>query len=225
MTLVTAFGDTLDRDTDGVLRCAWGGGSPLNRSYHDCEWGRAVTDDRTLFEKLCLEGFQAGLSWATILRKREAFRLAFANFDVAAVAAFDDDDVSRLLDTPAIVRHRGKIESAVNNARRCQEVQREQGSLAAYAWSFAPPASDRPALVTHEWLRAHPTSATSTALSKDLKRRGWTFVGPTTVYAFMQAMGLVNDHQQRCFARSDVEQQRSGPNRQSRPNQASLAGR
>lgn len=208
MTLVTVFGDTLDRDTDGLLRCAWGGGTSLDRSYHDQEWGRPVVDDRTLFEKLCLEGFQAGLSWATILRKREAFRLAFADFDVDVVARLSEDAVSRLLQNPAIVRHRGKIESVVNNARRCQELREEHGSLAAYAWSFEPPSGERPRRVTYEWLHANPTSPSSKALSKDLKRRGWTFVGPTTAYAFMQAMGLVNDHQNRCFVRTEVEAQR-----------------
>jgi DNA-3-methyladenine glycosylase I len=168
--------------------------------YHDTEWGRTVTDDARLFEKLCLEGFQSGLSWLTILRKRENFRRAFAEFEIDAVAEFGPDDVSRLLHDAGIVRHRGKIESTLNNARRAQEVRDETGSLHAYVTRFAPAAPHRDPTAPHG---LPATSPASVALSKDLKRRGWTFVGPTTVYAFMQAMGLVNDHVAGCFARAE----------------------
>ena len=184
---------------DGIARCSWGAGSEEYRRYHDEEWGFAVTDDRRLFEKLCLEGFQAGLSWLTILRKREGFRRAFAGFDLAEVARFGADDVERLLGDAAIVRHRGKIESTINNARRCLELVEAEGSLSAYVWSFEPTSA-----------RLHGESETpeSRALAKDLKRRGWTYVGPTTVYAFMQAMGLVNDHVEGCSARTLCEEVR-----------------
>ena len=192
----------------GRRRCAWCGDDALYTAYHDDEWGRPVVDDRRLFEKICLEGFQAGLSWLTILRKRQHFRAAFADFDPSRLARFDRADVSRLLGDAGIVRHRGKIESAVNNAKRALEMQSEFGSLAAYAWSWEPAASERPARLTWAALKAMPTTATSTALSKDLKKRGWTFVGPTTVYAFMQAMGLVNDHVEGCFVRTAVERDR-----------------
>src|SRR5262249_31073446 len=183
---------------DGALRCFWGVSAPDYVDYHDREWGFPVTDDRRLFEKLCLEGFQAGLSWLTILRKREAFRRAFAGFDPAAVARFGARDVQRLLADPGIVRHRGKIESTINNAARVLEVIADKGSLAAYVWSYVPGTEERPARVTRDALRAMTQTPTSLALSKDLKRRGWTFVGPTTVYAFMQAMGLVDDHLEGC---------------------------
>lgn len=192
----------------GRHRCAWCGEDPLYVAYHDQEWGRPVVDDRRLFEKICLEGFQAGLSWLTILRKREHFREAFQGFDPAVVATFGARDVTRLLDNSGIVRHRGKIESAINNAARALDLQAEFGSLAAYAWSWEPPIAERPAQLTWEVLRAMPTTPTSTALSKDLKRRGWTFVGPTTIYAFMQAMGLVNDHVEGCWVRKAVRQDR-----------------
>ena len=192
----------------GRLRCGWCGDDPLYTAYHDDEWGRPVVDDRWLFEKICLEGFQSGLAWITILRKREQFRQAFAGFDPVRVAAFGSRDVTRLLGNAGIVRHRGKIESAVNNARRALELQAEFGSLAAYAWSWEPGAPERPDRVTWDVLRAMPTTPTSTALSKDLKKRGWTFVGPTTIYAFMQAMGLVNDHIEGCHIRPGVERDR-----------------
>ncbi|HEY1329123.1 MAG TPA: DNA-3-methyladenine glycosylase I [Casimicrobiaceae bacterium] len=182
-------------------RCWWAGEDPLYVAYHDGEWGLPVDDDRRLFEKLCLEGFQAGLSWRTILYKREAFRKAFAGFDVERVARFGARDVERLLRDEGIVRHRGKIESTINNAKRAREVQREAGSLAAYVWRFEPSASTRPRAITRDVLRGMATSPESVALSRDLKRRGFTFVGPTTVYAFMQAMGLVNDHIDGCPAR------------------------
>lgn len=186
----------------GRHRCAWCGDDALYVAYHDEEWGRPVLEDRRLFEKICLEGFQAGLSWLTILRKREHFRAAFRGFDPATVARFGARDVTRLLGDAGIVRHRGKIESTINNAARALELQAEFGSLAAYAWSWEPPKAERPVELTWEALRAMPTTPTSTALSKDLKRRGWSFVGPTTIYAFMQAMGLVNDHVDGCFVRS-----------------------
>src|SRR5262249_53873853 len=153
-----------------------------------------MVDDQRLFEKLCLEGFQAGLSWLTILRKREAFRSAFAGFDPAKVARFDARRVERLLEDPGIVRHRGKIESAIHNAQRALDLRERYGSLAAFFWRFEPGPRARPARVTHDYLIRHPTTPESAALSKELKRNGFTFVGPTTVYAFMQAMGLVNDH-------------------------------
>jgi DNA-3-methyladenine glycosylase I len=197
--------DGLAAGPDGKLRCFWGVSTPDYVDYHDREWGFPVKDDRRLFEKLCLEGFQAGLSWLTILRKREAFRRAFAGFDPAKVARFGARDVTRLLGDAGIVRHRGKIESTINNAARALEVIEERGSLSAYVWSFVPAAAERPKVVTRAALRAMTTSPTSVALSKDLKRRGWTFVGPTTVYAFMQAMGLVDDHLEGCVIRRAAE--------------------
>jgi len=200
--------DGLAPGPDGKLRCFWGVSTPDYVDYHDREWGFPVADDHRLFEKLCLEGFQAGLSWITILRKREAFRRAFANFDPAKVARFGARDVARLLADPGIVRHRGKIESTIHNASRALELIDEHGSLAAYVWSFVPAAGERPARVTHEAVRAMPKTPTSVALSGDLKRRGWTFVGPTTVYAFMQAMGMVNDHLEGCAIRRAVESAR-----------------
>lgn len=198
---------------DGRPRCFWCAATPTYRHYHDTEWGFPVTDERRLFEKLCLEGFQAGLSWLTILNKREAFRRAFAGFDAAAVASFGPADVERLLQDAGIVRHRGKIESTINNAQRLPELQREFGSLAAYAWRFAPKASSRPKRMTLAALKALGSSPESSAMSKDLKRRGWSFVGPTTVYAFMQAMGLVNDHIEGCHVRAaaDAARAQSGP--------------
>jgi DNA-3-methyladenine glycosylase I len=189
-------------------RCWWAGTDPLYVQYHDDEWGRPVADDRRLFEKLCLEGFQAGLSWLTILRKRENFRRAFAGFDPARVARFGARDVSRLLADEGIIRHRGKIESTIQNARRALEMQEEFGSIASYVWQFEPKPSDRPRKITRSALMRMATSPASVALSKDLRRRGWTFVGPTTVYAFMQAMGLVNDHIEGCPARDACERER-----------------
>ena len=196
-------------DADGSLRCAWCRASAAYQRYHDEEWGFPVTDDRRLFEKLCLEGFQAGLSWLTILNKREAFRRGFANFDAEQVARFGAADVDRLLADAGIVRHRGKIESTINNAHRVLELRAEFGSLAAYAWRFEPAAASRPKRITLAALKAITTSPESVAMSKDLKRRGWTFVGPITVYAFMQAMGLVNDHIEQCGAREQALQARS----------------
>ncbi len=189
-------------------RCAWCGSDPLYVHYHDHEWGQPVTADRRLFEKICLEGFQSGLSWLTILRKREHFREAFDGFEAERVARYTARDVTRLLANPGIVRHRGKIASTINNARRVLELRQEFGSLAAYAWLWEPALAERPARVTWAAVKAMPTTPTSIALAKDLKRRGWTFVGPTTIYAFMQAMGLVNDHVEGCFVRTGVERAR-----------------
>ena len=192
---------------DGRPRCWWCLGDPLYLKYHDEEWGRPVADDRTLFEKLSLEGFMSGLSWLTILRKRENFRKAFKGFDPAAVARFDRRSVERLMRDAGIVRNRAKIEATINNARCYADLREERGSLAAYAWSYEP--VKRPRRLTHEALLAAPTSAESIAMSKDLKRRGWSFVGPTTVYSFMEAMGLVNDHLTGCHVRPEVERLRS----------------
>jgi DNA-3-methyladenine glycosylase I len=194
---------------DGRLRCPWALSTADYVAYHDDEWGRPVADDRRLFEKLCLEGFQAGLSWLTILNKREAFRAGFANFEAEQVARFKASDVTRLLADAGIVRHRGKIESTINNAKRVIELRREFGSLAAYAWAHEPAASSRPTEMTLAALRAATTSPESIAMSKDLKKRGWSFVGPTTVYAFMQAMGLVNDHLAGCHVRERALQARA----------------
>jgi len=188
-----------------VRRCSWVAAAPGHYvDYHDREWGFPVADDRRLFEKLCLEGFQSGLSWLTILNKREHFRAAFADFDFARVARFGERDVERLLGDAGIVRHRGKIEATIANARAACELVEREGSLAAYVWRFEPKASDRPRRLTEAALRAMATSPASEALSKDLKRRGFRFVGPTTCYAFMQAMGLVNDHVEGCVVREQV---------------------
>lgn len=190
---------------DSRLRCPWALSAPDLLTYHDEEWGRPVTDDRVLFEKLCLEGFQAGLSWLTILRKREAFRRAFRRFDPRAVNRFGPADVERLLGDAGIVRHRGKIEATIGNAGRALTLAAERGSLAAHVWSFEPSPASRPARLTWEVLVKLTTSPEAKALSKDLRARGWAFVGPTTVYAFMQAMGLVNDHVAECCVRPAVE--------------------
>jgi DNA-3-methyladenine glycosylase I len=189
------------RGDDGALRCWWAGSDPLYQRYHDREWGHPVRDDRRLFEKICLEGFQSGLSWITILRKRESFRKAFAGFDPAVVARFTARDVARLLKDAGIVRHRGKIESTINNARRALVLEQEHGSLASYFWRWQPKPRAR---VTYAALRTRSQTPESVALSGDLKLRGWTFVGPTTVYAFMQAMGLVNDHIDGCSVRTQA---------------------
>jgi len=193
---------------DGVARCWWGAGDPLYRHYHDTEWGRPVADDRRLFEKLSLEGFQAGLSWLTILRRRERFRRVFADFDPVAVAGFGPQEVEGLLADPGIVRNRAKIEATINNARRHADLAAEFGSLAAYVWQFEPGPKARPPLLDYPTLLQLGQSSESKALSKDLRRRGWSFVGPTTVYAFMEAMGLVNDHLEGCDRRSPVEGER-----------------
>ena len=194
---------------DGVVTCFWHGNLPDYRRYHDEEWGHPVTSDVRLFEKICLEGFQSGLSWLTILRKRETFRAAFAGFDFEKVAAFGDADIERLLADKGIVRHRGKIVSTINNAARAIEMKAEFGTLARYFWSFEPKPEERPATFDWEALRANTTTPTSVRLSKDLKKRGWSFVGPTTVYAFMQAMGMVNDHIEGCNCRDRIERLRA----------------
>jgi DNA-3-methyladenine glycosylase I len=187
---------------DGRLRCRWCAAAPEFLDYHDREWGFPVADDRRLFEKLCLESFQSGLSWRTILAKRENFRAAFHGFDFDRVAIFKEADIERLLKDEGIVRHRGKIAAVVNNASRAQELVRQEGSIAAYVWRFEPSRNDAAPPQTAS------TSAASIAMAKDLKKRGWAFVGPTTVYAFMQAMGLINDHAEGCFIRDAAEQAR-----------------
>jgi DNA-3-methyladenine glycosylase I len=200
--------DRLVVGEDRKARCFWGASTPEYAAYHDREWGRPMADDHRLFEKICLEGFQSGLSWLTILRKRESFRAAFAGFDFRKVARFRARDVNRLLKDAGIVRHRGKIESTINNAKRAIELAEERGSLAAYFWSFEPSPKSRPKTLDWATLMTMSITPESTALSKDLKKRGWTFVGPTTVYAFMQAMGLVNDHIDGCHCRREVERER-----------------
>ena len=193
---------------DGIARCWWGDAPPDYRAYHDDEWGMPVADDLRLFEKLSLEGFQAGLSWLTILRKRDAFRRAFAGFDFERVAQFGERDVARLLADASIVRHRGKIEAVINNAARAVELVAQKGSLAAYVWGFEPPAPHA-ALRDRDALGELSQTPDSRALAKDLRSRGWRFVGPTTTYAFMQAMGLVNDHLASCAAHAAVERARA----------------
>jgi DNA-3-methyladenine glycosylase I len=188
--------DGLLAGEDGLARCSWATSASEYRAYHDTEWGFPVADDIRLFEKLSLEGFQSGLSWLTILRKREAFRSAFSGFDFDAVARFGEPDVTRLLADAGIVRHRGKIEAVINNARRALELVEREGSLAAFVWRFEPPPRDD--AVDHNQLAQRSTSPEAKALAAELKRRGWRFVGPTTAYAFMQAMGLVNDHLDGC---------------------------
>ncbi len=198
----------MPRDAQPLQRCFWSDGSPLYDGYHDREWGWPVVDDIRLFEKISLEGFQAGLSWITILKKREAFRAGFDGFDFRKVAAYTEADVQRLLGDAGIVRHRGKIEAVIHNAGRAIELQREFGSLARYFWGYEVDTSKRPKTLTVEVLRSFTTAPEAIALSKDLKKRGWKFVGPTTMYAFMQAMGLVNDHQHDCHVRAAVEDAR-----------------
>ncbi len=193
--------DGLFLGADGAARCFWCASTPEYIAYHDDEWGFPVRDDRRLFEKLSLEGFQAGLSWLTILRKRDAFREAFKGFDIEAVARFTPRMVDRLLTNDGIVRHRGKIEATINNAKKAAAAADEFGSLARYVWQYEPPAAQRPARITRAALGKLGGSEAAAALSKDLKKRGWKFVGPTTVYAFMQAMGLVNDHLEGCVVR------------------------
>ncbi len=200
-TAKTPVATGLFTDEARVKRCAWCQATPLYRNYHDNEWGFPVADERRLFEKICLEGFQAGLSWLTILNKRENFRAGFANFEAEQLARFDDADLKRLMGDAGIVRHAGKIASTINNAKRVIELRAEFGSLGAYAWRLEPDAASRPKRMTLETLRAATTSPASIVLSKDLKKRGWSFVGPTTLYAFMQAMGLVNDHIHGCVSR------------------------
>lgn len=193
---------------DGQARCFWAASAPDYADYHDHEWGFPVGDDVRLFEKLCLEGFQSGLSWLTILRKRENFRGAFDGFDFRRVARFGPRDVARLLDDAGIVRHRGKIEATINNARRACELADEAGSLAAWVWRFEPAPSARPRRLTRAALLELTSTPESKALARELRRRGFAFVGPTTVYAFMQAMGLVNDHIEGCAARGRAAEAR-----------------
>ena len=188
---------------DGKDRCTWCAGAPEFLPYHDLEWGFPVADDIRLFEKLCLESFQSGLSWRTILNKREAFRAAFDGFDFNRVAGYDDTDVDRLLNDAGIVRHRGKITAVINNAARAVEMVAAEGSLAAFFWRYEEPFD--PALTP----QSRTTSDMAIALAKELKKRGWKFLGPTTVFAFMQAMGLLNDHSAGCVIRADVEAART----------------
>jgi DNA-3-methyladenine glycosylase I len=199
--LAKATHDGLATGSDGAVRCFWCAGDPLYESYHDAEWGFPVRDDVRLFEKICLEGFQAGLSWITVLRKRESFRRAFRGFDPERVARMTPQHVDRLLGDVSIIRHRAKLESAVNNAKRALELIEERGSLAAHLWDFEPPPSERPKRITWPALGKLSESRASRALSKDLRQRGFSFVGPTTMYAMMQAMGLVNDHLEGCPSR------------------------
>jgi DNA-3-methyladenine glycosylase I len=198
--------DGISVGPDGVARCWWSDSDDLLRRYHDTEWGRPVADDRRLFEKLSLEGFQSGLSWLTILRKRENFRAAFRGFEPAVVARFTTRDVERLLRDAGIVRNRAKIEATIGNARRVADLVGEFGSFAAYAWRFEPKARRR--LLTRAELMEITTSPESVAMSKDLRKRGWGFVGPTTVYSFLEAMGLVNDHLRGCAFGEEVERLR-----------------
>ncbi|WP_311064720.1 DNA-3-methyladenine glycosylase I [Halomonas sp. DWK9] len=188
---------------DGHPRCQWCGGAAEFLPYHDQEWGFPVANDQRLFEKLCLESFQSGLSWRTILNKRENFRAAFHHFDFHQVARFTEEDVERLLEDAGIIRHRGKIEATINNAHRAQEMVAQEGSLAAFFWRYEPDSASLPAPQTQT------TSPESIALAKDLKKRGWKFFGPTTAFAFMQAMGLINDHSLNCVTRERVEQARA----------------
>jgi DNA-3-methyladenine glycosylase I len=196
--------DGLLGGADGRPRCPWCGDTPDYVEYHDTEWGRPVTTDHRLFEKIVLEGFQSGLSWLTILRKRASFREAFHDFDPASVARFGARDISRLLGNAGIVRHRGKIESAINNAKRAQALIAEEGSLADFLTRFVPHESTRPKTLDWTTARTLTTSPESVALAKELKRRGWSFVGPTTMYAFMQSVGIVNDHLTGCHVRPTV---------------------
>ena len=197
MTGVDESSGGLVRHLDGIARCWWCGDDPLYVAYHDDEWARSVHDDQRLFEKICLEGFQSGLSWLTILRKRDNFRRAFADFMPSAVAKFGEPDIARLVADAGIIRHRGKIESVVNNARRYADLVAECDSLNAFVWGFAPGDAKTPR--TKSQIPA--STPESTALSRELKRRGWSFVGPTTMYAFMQSVGVVNDHLVGCSAR------------------------
>ena len=207
----------LVRGADGIERCSWAGEHADYIKYHDREWGVPVADDRLLFEKICLEGFQSGLSWLTILRKRGNFREAFSGFDIERVAAYSERDVDKLLRNRGIVRHRGKIESTINNARRACEMASSCGSLAAFFWQWEPDEASRPSVLDHAALLTLTKSAESIAMAKELKRRGWRFVGPTTAYAFMQAMGLVNDHIEGCRARGAIGARRARFQRPSLP--------
>ena len=204
-------------DTDGLLRCQWALEDARMIAYHDSEWGCPVSDDTRLFEKMTLESFQAGLSWRTILNKREAFRTAFDGFDIERVASYTKADIDRLLTNKGIVRHRGKIESAIHNAGVATRLIAEYGSLAAFVWWYEPAPASRPARITWDVLQSLTRTEASAAMARDLKRKGWKFFGPVTAYAFMQSMGIVNDHQEGCFRRVDVEALR---NRFPRPGHA-----
>ncbi|TKK30000.1 DNA-3-methyladenine glycosylase I [Pseudomonas sp. CFBP13528] len=195
----------LTTDEAGRTHCAWRDAAPQYPHYHDHEWGMPVADDVLLYEKICLEGFQAGMAWITILRKREQFRRAFDGFDFRKVAQYDEADIERLMSDPGIVRNRAKILSTINNARRACEWVSESGSLARWIWSFEPGPQERPAVVDMAYWKANPTSPASVRLSRALKKRGWTFVGPTTMYALMQALGMVNDHLEGCICRGRIE--------------------
>lgn len=198
----------LTTDESGLTRCTWRDAAPEYPRYHDHEWGVPVADDIQLYEKICLEGFQAGMAWITILRKRESFRRAFEGFDFRRVAQYGEADIERLMADPGIVRNRAKIVSAINNARRACELVAETGSLARWVWAFEPGPDERPARVDWAYWTANPTSAASVRLSKALKKRGWSYVGPTTMYALMQALGMVNDHLEGCVCRAHIEQLR-----------------
>lgn len=193
---------------DNHPRCWWQQNDPLYMRYHDKEWGRPLTDDFRLYEKICLEGFQAGLSWITVLRKRENFREAFRGFDFEQVAHFGEKEIETMLQNAGIIRHRRKIESAINNARRAIETTKEFGSLAAYFRQFVPPTTERPEILDYNSVMQLTETPTSRALNKDMKKRGWSFVGPTTLYAFMQSVGLVNDHVDGCFIKEEVQKER-----------------
>ena len=203
----------LRRRANGTQACWWGEGHDDYEAYHDIEWGVPVVDDVHLYEKMCLEGFQSGLSWLTILRKRENFRTVFSGFDFEAVTSFGDADIRRLLGDAGIVRHRGKIEATINNARAALDTVEAHGSLAAFFWSFEPSLAERPAVVDHEALMSMSSTPHSTALSKALRKLGWRFVGPTTCYALMQASGIVNDHIEGCHRRPVIETARDALSR------------
>ncbi|AFR26621.1 DNA-3-methyladenine glycosylase I [Bartonella quintana RM-11] len=195
------FDEGLLKGADGKVRCAWAGTDPLYCAYHDNEWGKPVFEDRRLFEKICLEGFQAGLSWLTILKKISHFRQAFDFFDFEKIACYDEERVQMLMQNKGIIRHEGKIRSVVNNALKVREIITEWGSLSQYFWSFQPPQSERYERIDFQTLLAHSITPASLRFSADLKKRGWTFVGPTICYAFMQAVGIVNHHLEGCFCR------------------------
>ncbi|WP_419907259.1 DNA-3-methyladenine glycosylase I [Candidatus Poriferisodalis sp.] len=213
MNQPAAVPEGLRRRADGTLACWWGEGHDDYEAYHDTGWGLPVTDDVRLYEKMCLEGFQSGLSWLTILRKRENFRAAFCGFDFEAVARFGDADVERLLGDAGIVRHRGKIEATINNAQAALGTIDAHGSLAAFFWSFEPQPGDRPPVIDYRTLASMPSTPESTALSKALRKQGWRFVGPTTCYALMQASGIVNDHLEGCHRRPVIEAARAALDR------------
>ncbi|WP_455480447.1 DNA-3-methyladenine glycosylase I [Bartonella sp. B12(2025)] len=196
-----ALSEGLLMGADGKVRCSWAGTDPLYCAYHDNEWGKPVFDDRRLFEKICLEGFQAGLSWLTILKKIVSFRDAFDGFDFEKIMHYDEVKVQMLMQNKGIVRHQGKIRSVINNAIKAKAIVEEWGSLSHYFWSFQPPPSERYEKVNFQILRDNPITPTSIRLATNLKKRGWTFIGPTTCYAFMQAIGIVNDHLEGCFCR------------------------